>query len=307
MPFDLNHINSSKDNKELALYHWKKENPKAVIQLIHGMSEHLGRYDDFATFLVSQGFVVVGHDQRGHGKTAGDIQRVGHIADQDGVELLVQDVRDVVKHIKEVYPNKKVIALGHSFGSFVLRKFSADYPQQHDAFIYSATGGHPGWKGIVGDKVVGIFKLFGKRKRNKILTSLTFGDFNKKYEDRKTEKDWLSRDPQVIKDYMNDPYCMQVFSTQFYQDLANLTMEVSVETTMQNVNFNKPTFFFAGTMDPVGNYGEGVKEVVDKYKEVGVKDVSLKLYENGRHEMLNEINKEEVYQDVVNWINSKIS
>lgn len=307
MSANLTHINSSKDNKELAIYHWKNNDPKAIVQLIHGMSEHLGRYNHFANFLVSQGFAVVGHDQRGHGKTAKDIQHVGHVADQDGVELLVQDVRDVKKHINELYPGKKIVALGHSFGSFVLRKFSADYPQGHDAFIYSATGGHPGWKGAIGDKVAGAFKLLGRRNRNKILTSLTFGDFNKKYPNKRTEKDWLSRDNQVVDDYINDPFCMQIFSTQFFQDLANLTMEVSTETTIQNVDFSKPTLFFAGTMDPVGNYGEGVKEVANKYKHVGVKDVTMKLYEDGRHEMLNELNKEEVYQDVVDWINTKVT
>lgn len=300
--FDL----ASTDGIRLVGYHWEHQKPKGVIQLIHGMSEHLGRYNDVANFFVLKGFAVVGIDQRGHGKTAGRLERVGHVADHNGMKKLVGDAALVNKWIKDKYDDIPVFILGHSMGSFVLRKLMHDYPAVGDGFIISATGGHPGIKGSVGKHIVAIIKAFGNRHRSKFLNTLAFGDFNRKYQDKKSIKDWLSRDENVVKKYINDPFCMQIFSAQFFYDLTNIVIEINSRNFIKESNLKRPILFFSGTMDPVGNYTEGVNWVVNQFKESGAKDVSYKLYENGRHEMLNEINKKEVYDDIMFWLETKL-
>lgn len=296
----------SPDKVSVVGYEWPNKSPKAVLQIVHGMSEHMGRYDVFASFMVKNGFAVVGHDHRGHGKTAGKIERIGHIADEKGMEKLVEDVTHVNKWIKDKYQGVPVFILGHSMGSFVLRKLMHDYPEVGDGYLISATGGHPGIKGSAGKYIISLIKLFGKRHRSKFLNTLAFGDFNRKYTDKKTIKDWLSRDEKIVKDYINDSYCMQIFSAQFFYDLTGVVLEINNEDYIKKTELNKPIYFFSGTMDPVGDYTKGVNWVVDKFMKSGANDVTYKLYENGRHEMLNEINKEEVYEDLLAWIHSKI-
>ncbi len=296
----------TQDNEEVVCYHWAVEKPKAVVQLVHGMSEHLARYNDFAEFLVSKGFAVIGHDHRGHGKTADKIERVGHLADKDGMTKIVADTVEVYKKAKETYKSAKLFILGHSMGSFVARKLAYDFPELADGYMYSATGGHPGLKGTIGVKLAAIVKAFGKRNRSKFFDKIAFGDFNDKYEKKRTLKDWLSRDEEVVDDYINDPYCMQTFSAQFFYDLANIVLEVNNETNINKGDKTKPILFFSGSMDPVGEYTKGINKVVETFMKLEFKDVTIKIYEEGRHEMLNETNKEEVYEDVINWINRQL-
>lgn len=294
---------TSKDNKKLVCYKWKAENPKAVVQIVHGMSEHAGRYDEFASFLTQNGILVYAEDHRGHGKTAGTIERVGHVADEDSMGKIMEDVVLLHKKIKEDNPNLPVYLLGHSMGSFISRMFSYTHPDLVDGFIYSATSAHPGAKGSLGVKLAAIVKAFGKRKRSKLFDTIAFGDFNKKYKPNRTKKDWLTRDNQVVDNYIKDEFCMQIFSAQFFYDLANVVIDINEETNIKNSNLDKPILFISGDMDPVGEYGVGFKKVVDTFKKYGATDVTTKLYEGGRHEMLKEINREEVYNDILSWIN----
>lgn len=290
------------DNEAIIGYHWKIDNPKVVVQLIHGMSEHLGRYDSFAKFLNSKKIAVVGLDHRGHGKTAGKLERVGHLADSNGMRKLVQDAVELNLWIREKYKGKKVFILGHSMGSFVLRQLMHDHSETGDGYLISATGAHPGLKGSLGIKLVSIIKTFGRRNRSKLLDSIAFGDFNKKFKPKRTNKDWLSRDEKIVDDYIADDYCMQTFSSQFFYDLASIVLRVNDPKFIQKTILSKPLYFFAGDQDPVGDYGEGHKKVVEMFKDAGANKIEEKLYSEGRHEMLNEINREEVYQDIVKWI-----
>lgn len=294
------------DGKKIVCYKWEVNNPKAIVQIVHGMSEHAARYDEFAQFLNENEISVYAEDHRGHGKTAVSVERVGHMADEDGMTKVMEDVVMLHKEIKENNPNIPVFILGHSMGSFISRMLSYNYPDIADGFIYSATSAHPGIKGTAGVKLAALIKAFGKRNRSKLFDSIAFGDFNKKYKPNKTKKDWLSRDEQVVADYINDEYCMQIFSAQFFYDLATATIDINEETNIKNSDLTKPILFISGDMDPVGEYGKGITKVVDKYKELGAGDVTFKLYEGGRHEMLNEINRKEVYSDVLNWIVSKL-
>lgn len=296
---------TTSDNKQLVCYKWEVEKPKAIVQLVHGMSEHAARYDEFAMFLNDNGISVYAEDHRGHGKTAGTIERVGHVADEDGMTKIMEDVVFLYKDIKSKYSNIPVFILGHSMGSFITRMLAYNYPDIASGFIYSATSDHPGLKGSVGVKLAALIKSFGKRNRSKLFDSIAFGDFNKRYKPSRTKKDWISSDEKVVDKYLKDDYCMQIFSAQFFYDLANIALDINEDTNIENSDLNKPILFISGDMDPVGEYGKGITKVVNKFKKLGAKDLTFKLYEGGRHEMLQEVNKKEVFKDVLDWIISK--
>ena len=302
-----NNTYKTHDGNELVTYKWDCEQPKAIIHIVHGMSEHAGRYDHFASELNNQGFLVYSSDLRGHGKTAGNLENVGQFAMEDGWNKVVKDIIGLSYRFKKENPKLPLFILGHSMGSFIARNVAYADTALADGYIYSATAGHPGLIGIIGKSVAKInMKLTGKKKRSKFMTKLAFGDFNKKYKNARTEKDWLTRDEAIIDKYMADPYSMQIFTSQFYTDLLHGVLDMNDFSNMLNLNKETPILLFAGDMDPVGNYGKGPKEVHDKMKRAGVEDVELTIFPEGRHEMLNETNKEEAYQLVFDWLNKKI-
>ena len=296
-------IFKSHDDFELNTYKWKCDSPKAIVHIIHGMGEHAQRYDHYANWLNKQNILVVSSDLRGHGKTAGNIENIGFFGPENGWQLVVKDIVSISEHHKKTNPNLPFILLGHSMGSFIARTIAIDYPLTADGFIFSATAGHPGLLGIVGEKLATLNgKIFGKKNKSKLLDFLAFGDFNKKIKNKKTKKDWLTRDPVIIEKYMNDPYTMQIFSAQFFKDLTGALLRVNDSQNIKKMKNDTPYLFFAGDMDPVGKYGKGVKEVVKKFKDAIFSHVTAKYFEGGRHEMLNEINKEEVYKYILKWI-----
>lgn len=295
----------SHDNTPLVIYKWDCEMPKGIVHIVHGMSEHAARYDHFASFLNQHGYLVRSSDLRGHGKTAGSIDKVGLFAMEDGWIKVVKDI----KFLNETFSKDNdlpVIMLGHSMGSFVVRSLMYQFPNSGDAYILSATAGHPGLLGTVGKRLASInTSMMGKKNKTNLMTKLAFGDFNKKYEKR-TDKEWLSRDTEVVDKYIADPYCMQIFTSQFFNDLLEAVLDINKLSNIEKVAKHKPVYLFAGDMDPVGDYGKGPVEVKEKLVKAGVEDIEIKMYAEGRHEMLNEINKEEVYQDVLNWIENRI-
>ena len=307
----MNYVNTeirSFDLIPLTLYHWECENPKAIVHIVHGMSEHAARYDHFASWLNENGITVVSSDLRGHGKTAGELKNVGHFATRNGWEKVCKDIYLITEETIKKHPNLPIIFLGHSMGSFLIRKISYSFGNFGSGYIFSSTAGHPGLIGIAGVRIAKLnVKLMGRRNKSQLMTQLTFGDFNKKYKNKKTKKDWLTKDESIVNQYINDPYCMQTFSSQFYNDLVEGVLEINEISNINKMVKNLPVLLFAGDMDPVGNYGKGTKEVYEKMKKCGVKDIELVLYEDGRHEMLNETNKMDVYQMILNWITSKFN
>ena len=289
---------------DLVGYEWKCENPKAILIIIHGMSEHAARYDHFATYLTEQGITVYSSDLRGHGKTAGTVDDVGLFAMEDGWQKVIQDQRALISHIQSKI-DSPVFILGHSMGSFVARSLSFSGEKRVNGYIFSATAGDPGFLGRAGKLIASAnSRLVGKKNRSKLLDQLAFGDFNKKIENPKTKKDWLTRDEEVVNRYINDPFCMQIFMSQFFTDLLEGIISINYPANVKRM-VKVPYLLFAGTMDPVGDYGKGVQKI---YQMMLGKNhqVEMKLYDGGRHEMLNEINKEEVYQDVLGWIEANL-
>ena len=204
-------------------------------------------------------------------------------------------------------PNIPTVVLGHSMGSFLTRSLIIDFPETANHYIFSATASHPGLKGFLGSFIAKSNSfLFGKKTKSRLLQLLVMGEFNKKIKKPKTRKDWISRDEKVVNDYINDPYCMQVFKNQFFVDLAFGVMSVNETKNILKMNKVKHYLFFSGSMDPVGNYGKGVQKLYKKFIATGLTNTEIKLFDEGRHEMLNEINKQEVYQYIYNWIDKKI-
>ena len=281
---------------------WENESPKAVVMLCHGMAEHIARYDDFATFLANNGYIVVGYDQRGHGATAGSVENLGYMSDNDNFVALVEDLHETNKMVKEKYPNLKIFLLGHSMGSFVSQRYIQLYSDTIDGVILSGSALNKGLLFKVGYKLAKhICKKHGRKYHSELMNNMSFGSYNKKFKPNRTEYDWLSRNEENVNKYIADPYCGTLFTVSFFMDMIHLFLIMGPD--FANVRKDLPIYIMSGEMDPVGSMGKATKKLAEEYKKNGVSDVELKLYPEGRHEMLNEINREEVYQNVLNWIN----
>ncbi|MBU5317019.1 lysophospholipase [Clostridium bornimense] len=287
-------------------YKWIPEGEiKGVVQISHGMLETILRYDDFASYLSDGGYAVYGHDHRGHGKTAESKDKLGHL-DKDDFEWLVKDVHLITEEIKRDYKDKKIILLGHSMGSFVAQRYIQLYSNDIDALILSGSNGKPPKATRIGKLISGCgVCIFGGSKRGKIINKITFGSYNKRLEGR-TELDWLCSDSKEVDKYINDPYCGGIPTVSFFNELFKGLLTINKKGNFDIVRKDLPVYIFAGDKDPVGMRGKGIINLYNNLKEIGIKDVTYKLYKDGRHEMLNEINKKDVYIDIFRWIESKM-
>lgn len=279
---------------------------KAVIVLHHGMAEHQERYHDFIAYLTSNGIAVFMHDMANHGKSNQNFEETGYFGEKDGYKFLVKDLKTTFDRAKNAYPDKKIIAMGHSMGSFITRCFTAWYSDAgFSAAIYMGTGGSNPAAGAGDILSSGLAKLQGAKHKSKFVDKLTFGSYNKKFEGR-TPFDWLTRDSEIVDQYIADDYCGFLFSVQGMNDLVKLNINANSSEWYSKVPKDIPILVISGDMDPVGNFGEGLKEVHSKLLESGHSKAVLKLYEGGRHEILNEINKAEVYSDILSFVENNV-
>ena len=280
---------------------------KAVIQIAHGMAEHSLRYEDFARILTQNNVAVYAHDHRGHGKTAGDLAKVGFLSKNQGWEKVIDDVKRIHLHVREKHPGKPVFMLGHSMGSFVVRTVITDPKLNIAGVVISGTADDPGLLGQAGILVASLLKLLYPANRpSPLMDQLSFGAFNKPFRPNRTKFDWLSRDEAQVDLYVADPWCGAVFSSGFFKDMLRGLMHISRQSSINKTPVSLPMLFFSGDQDPVGNQGRGVQNVVKRYHKAGIKDMQLKLFAGGRHEMLNEINREEVWELILTWMNEKL-
>ena len=294
------------DNKEIFIREWLPEtDAKAIIQIAHGMAEHSGRYEEFAEYLVSQGFGVYANDHRGHGQTEKDPEKLGYLADENGWQKVLEDLLMITENIRQDHPGIPVILLGHSFGSMLVRSYMIKYGDKADGYIISGTNETKGLLLAAGKLISGLQgAIKGKKSPSKLMTTMSFGKFNSYFKPNKTEFDWLSRDEERNRNYVDDPFCGTVFSNGFFHDMLDM-LDFLNKNYSKSVT-DKPVLMFSGSKDPVGDFGKAVKSVYNKLKQAGVKDLTLKLYEDGRHEMLNETNRKEVYKDITDWITTHI-
>lgn len=301
-----------KSNNGIEIYARKwmpeDEKPKAVVQIAHGMGEHIGRYHDFAQALTEKGYAVYGNDHRGHGLTAKDDQDKRYFADENGFEEVVQDMRALTYQILEEQGDIPIFLFGHSMGSFLSRRYIQLYGNQLHGVILSGTGTVPSLVREAGKMVAKAeMKLKGKRTPSPLLDRLSFGQYNRPFKPTRTDFDWLSRDEQAVDRYINDPLCGGIFSSGFFHDLLSGIKQASTQSLIQQVPCDLPIFLVSGDEDPVGGHTKGVLKTYKGLKKAGINDVTYKFYPQGRHEMLHEANREEVMEDIISWLENRVS
>ena len=281
--------------------------PRAIVQIIHGIAEYIDRYDEFMSFLADNGIIAVGTDHLGHGKSIESDEQTGFFAYDNGWDYVVRDEEVLRLAMHENYPELPIIVFGHSMGSFMARTLLIRYPDAFNAAIISGTG-NQGAALVNGGLFMGnlVTGLKGAHHYSKFLNNLAIGSYNKIYDNPKTEYDWLSRDEANVQKYIDDPLCGFIPSCSLFRDMMTGVKFITNKKNLTAMNKDMPVYFMSGDMDPVGECGKGVQKAYNNFLEAGMKDVSIKLYPGGRHEMLNEINKDEVYTDILAWLGSKI-
>lgn len=274
---------------------------KAAVAIHHGMAEHMERYTDFITYLTSNGVAVFMHDMANHGFSNQNRAELGFFGKKDGWLGLIKDYKTVFECMRKAYPAVKHIAFGHSMGSFIVRCFDARYPELSSASVYMGTGGTNDAAGI-GIKVADLIAhIKGAHHRSEFMDKLAFGKYNVKFEKR-TSYDWLTRDQAIVDQYIADPLCGYLFTIKGMADLLHLNTAANSDEWYEKVRKDLPILLISGAEDPVGEYAKGIDEVYNKLLQSGHTAVEEKLYSECRHEVLNELNKEEVYEDLYSFI-----
>ncbi|MBE6555056.1 MAG: alpha/beta hydrolase [Ruminococcaceae bacterium] len=277
--------------------------PRAVIQLSHGMCEYVLRYDLWARRFAAEGFVFCGNDHIGHGNTAPREEELGFMGGEADADHLVEDLHTMSSLMRERFKGLPLVLYGHSMGSFVARLYLSRYGKELAAALISGTAGPGQPTGLGKGLAAAIEKVKGDHHRSKLLTSVAFGSYNKRFAREKDEFSWLTRDESVRRAYAADPFCRFVFTTAAYQTLFSLLGRASSKKWAQTVPKSLPILIFSGSEDPVGGNGKGVRSVTERLRRAGHTAVTERIYEGGRHEMHNELCRDEVFADLMNYLN----
>ena len=283
---------------------------RAVIQISHGMIEYIERYTAFAEFLTSNGFIVYGHDHLGHGHSVKTKKDYGYFCEDKPSDVLVNDMHHLRCIAQQENPDMPYFMLAHSMGSYLLRKYITKYAKGLSGVILFGTGYVPAVTTRNGLRLARVVaRIRGSHYSNIHITKLTYGKSYKKFDmtGKDPTKNWTTRDVEMAKKNNSDPMCAFLFSMNGYIGLMETVAYVCRQENVKKVPSELPIFFISGDDDPVGDLGEGVRRVYDMFRRSGKKDLSFKLYEGMRHEVLNEIGKEEVYEDVLKWLNARIT
>lgn len=289
------------DDKKVIFYReWKVEKAKGTIHINHGIAEHSARYDEFALFMNKSGFSVYAQDHRGHGRTKTE-EEIGWFSKEGGWDLICQDSYKLDTIIESEEKDIPHFIFGHSMGSFVTRTNIALHPSSYKAVVLCGTGGSQGIISKIGKKLSEIrIKKYGDKNKDKVLDDLAFSSYNKKF---KEEGDfaWLSSDRTEVEKYIADPDAGFLCTSSFYRDLITGSIKANDKKIASLVNKEVPILFVSGTLDPVGDFGKGVIKSSELYKKVGVKDVRVKLFEKGRHEILKDNMRKDVLETIVSF------
>ena len=279
--------------------------PKAILKIVHGMKEFVDRYDGFARYVADRGFIVVGEDHLGHGRTAISSKDLGYFAKKDSDVILVRDVHRLKKTIQSEYPGLPYFIYGFSMGSFITRKYLTMYGEGIDGAIIGGTGWIAERRLRFGITVTALLaKLHGDRYCSDIVEKLAMGDYNRRISRPRTPSDWICTVDSVVDQYEANPKCAFPFTVNAYNTLFKIIQYVQEPKNVQRIPEDLPVIFMSGLQDPVGDYGEGVKKAAELYMVNGMKNVSIKLYDGMRHEIHNEERKHIVYLDMLEWLES---
>ena len=280
-----------------------------VIQILHGKREYIERYLPFMEYLTTQGYVAIGHDYLGHGQSVKSKEDLGFIGEPNPNELLIKDIHALRKMANQKFPNLPYFMCGHSWGSYLLREYICLNSQELSGVILLGSGYESIYKVSLGKSLCEIIQCFkGNRHRSQLIANLSLGKKFKRYDTTRTDiyNSWITSDPEMAKEYNEDTKRNYEFTLNAFIGMLDSTMYSCDPKNIKKVRKDLPVLFLSGGGDPIGNFGEGVKKSCDLFREAGVKDVTMKIYENGRHEMLNEINRKEVFVYIKNWMEEKI-
>lgn len=299
----------SKDgNTEIHTIEWKPEGEvKAVLQLCHGMVEYIRRYDEFAEFMCSRGYYVVGNDHLGHGKSVQSKSEYGFFNEKYGNACVLGDMHTLRQRTMKKYPDVPYFILGHSMGSLLVRQYIQMYGNGLSGAVLL---------GVISDRKKAALQ-FGKRLcrllavfrgwhfRSRFIDGLVLGAYNKKFKPARTRADWMTSDREHLDAYISDPLCSFVFTVNAYYSIFAVMLSVEKKESIFMIPKTLPILFASGTDDPAGDFGKGVRKIYEQYRAAGLKDVALRLYAGDRHELLNETDRQEVYQDLFQWLEDK--
>lgn len=280
--------------------------PKAILQIVHGMAEYIERYDEFANFLIENNILVVGHDHLGHGDSVSiEDPSYGYFSKGDSPQILIEDTYQITNYTKKRYPNVPFFIMGHSMGSFVVRNYLKQYSDKVDGAILMGTGSKRDEIKVMKRLVKGLNTISPKAV-NHALNHLSFGNFNRKFKGATSAFAWLSKNEANVKQYEEDSKCGFIFTNNGFFTLINLIDGATQKNWFKTIRPDLPFLIVSGEKDPVGNYGKGPRKVAVELTDHYFSDVTLRLYHDLRHEILNEIEKEDVMNDIYDWLTNHL-
>ena len=291
-----------KNNLHAEIYEPSEGEIRGVVQISHGMVDHIERYTALADYLTGEGYVLAGNDHLGHGKSVATPDDFGFFASTDGYKYVIDDLHLMNEELHKRYPGKPVILLGHSMGSFLARLYAVKYASSLNGIIIHGTGGkNPAVP--LGKAVVGILRAIkGERHRSAFVKKLSFMGYNSKFDKSEGPDAWLTRAGELVADRPGDPRTNFIFTLAAYNDLFTMLGECNTKGWYECYPKSLPTILMAGGADPVGNYGDGIREVYDGLSKAGVVALDVEIYEGARHELFNETNRAEVFRDICDWL-----
>ena len=298
------YYNSSDGKTKIHAIKWIPDNEiKAALQISHGMLEHIERYDDFARNMAEHGILTVGNDHIGHGNSIISEECRGYFDENDGNNVLIEDMYTLMNIMKEENPDMPYFILGHSMGSFLTRQFITMYGNEINGAIISGTGQQPLGLikfGVFVTKFIASFK--GWNYRSKFVDYLALGGNNNKFKPARTKFDWLTRDEDIVDNYISDSRINIIFTLNGFYNMFRSIMLMNEQEKLEDIPKDLPMLFISGERDPVGNFGKDVSKAFNIYKNLGMENISMKLYSGDRHEILNELDREQVYDDILIWM-----
>jgi alpha-beta hydrolase superfamily lysophospholipase len=297
------------DGVDLFVYCWlpngdpKNEQPKAAVQIAHGLAEHAARYARLAEALNAAGYAVYANDHRGHGRTVRAADDLGFFAERDGWRKCVDDLWQVNRHVAAGHPGLPIVLLGHSMGATLAEQFMGDHGDALAGVVLSGANGKPTAVAKIGSAITRAERLrLGARGKSKLVQSLIFDAFNKKFAPTRTAFDWLSRDPSQVDKYVADPLCGFSATVQLWLDLLGGWAAVSRAAHRNRVPKALPIYLIAGGRDPVSGNTRQLEPWMAEYRAAGFANLTHKFYPDARHELFNEINRDEVTADLIRWL-----
>ncbi len=291
------------------LYEWlpdKGTSTRGIVQVVHGMMEHAGRYAPLAQFLTARGFLVVAEDHIGHGRSAPNPKELGHLDGSKGWLGILDQLKSVMSMCQDQYPGLPYILLGHSMGSMLARHFAVLHGDKLNALILSGPD-HTTPPLISAGKLLaaGSAFIYGRHYRNHLINYLTYKTFNHHFRPNRTAFDWLTTDNEAVDSYVKDPLCGYPSTTGFYRGMFHGLQSINQSRTLTRIPDHLPVLIYAGSNDAVGKFSKGPQRIARQLGEAGLKDVTVRIYPESRHEMHNELNRNEVFADLETWIEMK--